>query len=65
MNPTEIIRYALLAGLLIVGYMLILAWNGDYGSGTGVGSAAAVVPIPSPSVTRRPPPTPEVATRPR
>ena len=41
MNPTEIIRYALLAGLLIVGYMLILAWNGDYGSGTGADFAAA------------------------
>lgn len=32
MNPSELIRYGLLAALLAVAYMLILAWNADYGS---------------------------------
>ena len=34
MNPTEVTRYALLGGLMIVGYLLVLAWNEDYGSAT-------------------------------
>ncbi len=33
MQQTEIIRYALLAGLLITAYLLVLAWNQDFGSG--------------------------------
>ena len=31
MQQSEIIRYALLGALLVVAYMLILAWNADYG----------------------------------
>ena len=34
MNPTEVTRYALLGGLMVVGYLLVLAWNEDYGSAT-------------------------------
>ncbi len=32
MNQSEVIRYALLAGLLVVAYLLVMAWNQDYGS---------------------------------
>lgn len=32
MQQTEVIRYALLASLLITAYLLVLAWNSDYGS---------------------------------
>lgn len=41
MQQTEIIRYALLAGLLVTAYLLILAWNQDYGSGTRAADAGA------------------------
>ncbi|HSG88425.1 MAG TPA: membrane protein insertase YidC [Pseudomonadales bacterium] len=46
MNPTEITRYVLLAGLLIVGYLLILAWNDDYGSATRPADAQAAAADP-------------------
>lgn len=56
MNPTELTRYALLGGLLIVGYLLVLAWNDDYGNASMPVDATAVnadplsqVPAPPPS----------------
>ena len=47
MNPTELTRYVLLGGLLVVGYLLVLAWNEDYGSGArdADASAAAADPV--------------------
>ncbi len=41
MQQTEVIRYALLAGLLITAYLLILAWNSDYGSAARPADAGA------------------------
>jgi YidC/Oxa1 family membrane protein insertase len=41
MNPTELTRYALLGGLLIVGYLLVLAWNDDYGGTPATANATA------------------------
>ena len=41
MNPTELTRYVLLGGLLIVGYMLVLAWNDDYGTAARTPDAVA------------------------
>ena len=47
MNPTEVTRYVLLGGLMIVGYLLVLAWNEDYGSAARSADAvtAAADPI--------------------
>lgn len=41
MQQTEVIRYALLAGLLVTAYLLILAWNQDYGSAARPADAGA------------------------
>ena len=46
MQQTEIIRYALLAGLLITAYLLILAWNQDYGSAARPADAGAATADP-------------------
>lgn len=47
MSPNEVTRYVLLGGLMVVGYLLVLAWNEDFGSGTRPISAvtAAADPI--------------------
>ena len=47
MSPNEVTRYFLLGGLMVVGYLLVLAWNEDFGSGTRPISAvtAAADPI--------------------
>ncbi|MCC5886680.1 MAG: membrane protein insertase YidC [Gammaproteobacteria bacterium] len=46
MQQTEVIRYALLAGLLITAYLLILAWNSDYGSASRPADRAAATADP-------------------
>jgi len=55
MNPSELPRFFLLAGLLVVGYLLVLAWNDDYGSAAKVFDAAAVDADPLAFVSDSPP----------
>ena len=45
MNPSEIIRWSLLAGLAIVGYLLIRAWTTDHAEVMPVSEPRA--PLPS------------------
>lgn len=54
MNLTEITRYVLLAGMMIVGYLLILAWNDDYGAAVNPGSAVAAAADPLTDVPSAP-----------
>lgn len=46
MNQSEVIRYALLAGLLVVAYLLVMAWNEDYGSASRQSDPAAATADP-------------------
>lgn len=46
MNPTEVTRYILLAGLLVVAYLLVLAWNEDFGSAARPADAVAAAADP-------------------
>lgn len=41
MNPAEVTRYILLAGLLVIAYLLVLAWNDDFGNTVDPDSAIA------------------------
>ena len=49
MPTTEIQRIALLVALGVVGYLLMLAWNEDYGRGTAPGT-----PVQAPTVVDGP-----------
>ena len=62
MNPSEIGRYALLAGLLVVAYLLVLAWNEDYGDPARGVDASAVAADPLTDVP--PGPAAEAGTEP-
>ncbi|MEC9285345.1 MAG: membrane protein insertase YidC, partial [Pseudomonadota bacterium] len=44
MNPSEIIRWALLAGLAVVGYLLIRAWSADHPQVVPVSEQRAPLP---------------------
>jgi len=70
MQQTEIIRYALIAGLLITAYLLILAWNEDYGSAARPADAGAAsadplldLDVPQGEVPASPPTAPETSDR--
>lgn len=56
MNQSEVIRYALLAGLLVVAYLLVMAWNEDYGSSSRQAdpTAATADPVVEGAPTRAP-----------
>lgn len=56
MNPTEMIRYGLIAGLLVVAYLMILAWNDDYGSAAQAADAGAAMADPMTDVPGTAPP---------
>ena len=65
MIPAELQRYLLLAGLIVTGYLMMLAWNTDYGPSNQpveVSEAPGVATSPAPVPSDAPPVAEEIAS---